>query len=139
MTNYLRIRNAARRRVQRRWSYSSYGRIQTAATRFTITEQPVPRKTSQADYRAVTQDYFKTMGIPISEVGRDFTDREMKRRPRCVGNKQDDGQAIFLGRSTIGQRTDLSRAPRCVKYWSRRRCELLGLTRKLIPYLCPHV
>lgn len=49
-----------------------------SSTNFTIQSKPVPLEIApNSDYRAVTQDYFKSMGIPLLE-GRDFNDREMK-------------------------------------------------------------
>ena len=41
-----------------------------------------PEDAPTTDYRAVTQEYFKSMGIPLE--GRDFTDREMQEAPDVV-------------------------------------------------------
>jgi putative ABC transport system permease protein len=82
-----------------------------ASTNFTIQSQPVaPENSPLADFRAVTQDYFKTMGIPFLQ-GRDFTDREMKEAPDVVLVNQTLATRLFAGGNPIGQRLQVFPEP----------------------------
>lgn len=78
-----------------------------ASTTFTIQGQPVaPQDAPGADYRPVTQDYFRTMEIPLLS-GRDFNDREMKDAPDVVIINKTLEARFFPNRPAVGQRIQI--------------------------------
>lgn len=78
-----------------------------ASTNFSIKTKPVsPENAPLTDYRAVTQDYFKTMGIPFFQ-GRDFTDREMKDAPDVVIINKTMANHFFPDVNPIGQQLQI--------------------------------
>lgn len=78
-----------------------------ANTSFTIQGQPVaPQDAPNADYRAVTHDYFRSMEIPLLS-GRDFTDREMKDAPDVVIINKTLETRFFPNRQAVGQRIQI--------------------------------
>jgi putative ABC transport system permease protein len=78
-----------------------------ATTGFTIQTKPVPPENApNADYRAVTQGYFKTLGIPLQD-GRDFTDREMDEAPDVVIINKNLAAKFFPDTNPIGQRIQI--------------------------------
>lgn len=77
-----------------------------ANTSFTIEGSNTrPQDAPITDYRAVTQEYFKTMGISLE--GRDFTDREMKDAPDVVIINQAMAKHYFAGQDPIGKRIQI--------------------------------
>ncbi len=77
------------------------------STTFTIQSKPVaPENSPVTDYRAVTGDYFKTMGIPILD-GRDFTDQEMNNAPDVVIINKTMAAKFFSDANPIGQRIQI--------------------------------
>ena len=79
---------------------------QNANTSFTIEGQLTrPEDAPRADYRSVTQEYFKSMGIPLD--GRDFTDREMKDAPDVVIINKTMAAHYFPGENPIGKRIQI--------------------------------
>jgi len=78
-----------------------------ASTNFTIQSKPVaPENSPSTDFRAVTQDYFKTMGIPLLQ-GRDFIDREMKDAPDVVVINETMAKRFFQDRTPLGERIQI--------------------------------
>ncbi|MCM3870681.1 MAG: ABC transporter permease [Pyrinomonadaceae bacterium] len=78
-----------------------------ATTNFTIQSKPVPPENApNSDYRAVTQDYFKSMGIPLLE-GRDFTEREMKDAPDVIIIDKLLAERFFPEGHALGQRIQI--------------------------------
>lgn len=78
-----------------------------ASTGFTIQSKPVPQENAPpADYRAISQDYFRTMGIPILD-GRDFNDREMKTAPDVAIINKTLATRFFPDGHAIGQRIQI--------------------------------
>ena len=78
-----------------------------AFTSFTIQRQPVPQENAPTvDYGAVTQDYFKSMGIPLLE-GRDFNEREMKDAPDVVIIDKLLAQRFFPEGQALGERIQI--------------------------------
>jgi putative ABC transport system permease protein len=92
-------------------SASSINRIPmlaaTASTSFTIQGRPVPSGSEPtADYRAVTGDYFKTMGIPLMK-GRDLTERDNKDAPETIVINEKLAEQFFDGEDPIGKRIQI--------------------------------
>jgi putative ABC transport system permease protein len=82
-----------------------------ASTTFTIQGKPLaPQYAPGADYRPVTQDYFRTMEIPLLS-GRDFTDREMKDAPDVVIINKTLEARFFPDRPAVGQRIQIFPEP----------------------------
>ncbi|MDQ2857009.1 MAG: ABC transporter permease [Acidobacteriota bacterium] len=82
-----------------------------ANTGFTIQSRPVPQEIAPTvDYRAISQDYFRSMGIPIL-AGRDFTDREMKDAPDVVLINQTMAARFFPDGKPIGERIQIYPEP----------------------------
>ena len=79
----------------------------SAFTSFTIQRKPVPQANAPTiDYGAVTQDYFKSMGIPLLE-GRDFNEREMKDAPDVVIIDKLLAQRFFPEGHALGERIQI--------------------------------
>jgi putative ABC transport system permease protein len=82
-----------------------------AATGFTIYGQGMALKDApSADFRAVTQDYFKTMEIPLLK-GRDFTDREIKGGPDVVIINKTMETRFFPNGQALGHRIQIYPEP----------------------------
>lgn len=78
-----------------------------ASTSFTIQGRPVPSGSEPtADYRAVTGDYFKTMGIPLLK-GRDLTERDNRDAPDVIVINQMLAEQFFDGEDPIGKRIQI--------------------------------
>ena len=82
-----------------------------ASTTFTIYGKAVAAKDAPSvDFRAVTQDYFKTMEIPVLK-GRDFTDREIKGGPDVVIINKTMETRFFPNGDALGQRIQIFPEP----------------------------
>ena len=78
-----------------------------AATDFTVQGKPVqPGTEPNADYRAVTDDYFRTMGIPLLK-GRDFTVRDSKDAPDAMIINEMLAERFFPGEDPVGKRIQI--------------------------------
>ena len=82
-----------------------------ASTTFTIYGQGTAAKdAASVDFRPATQDYFKTMEIPILK-GRDFTDREIKGGPDVVIINKTMETRFFPNGEALGQRIQILPEP----------------------------
>lgn len=78
-----------------------------ASTGFTIQGKPVQIGSEPtADYRAVTGDYFKTMGIPLLE-GRDFTERDNRDAADAIVINALLADRFFASEDPIGKRIQI--------------------------------
>ena len=78
-----------------------------ASTGFTVQGKPVQQGTEpNADYRAVTDDYFRTMGIPLLK-GRDFTVRDSKDAPDAMIINEMLAERFFPGEDPVGKRIQI--------------------------------
>lgn len=78
-----------------------------ASTSFTIQGRSVQRGSEPTtDYRAVTGDYFKTMGIPLLK-GRDFTERDNKDAPDAIVINQMMAERFFADEDPLGKRIQI--------------------------------
>jgi putative ABC transport system permease protein len=66
-----------------------------------------PGEDLNADYDAVSPDYFRTMGIPLLK-GRSFTDRDREGRPGVIIINETMARRFFPGEDPIGRRMKLS-------------------------------
>ena len=62
-----------------------------------------PGERPQAEYHAITADYFKTLEIPV-RAGRDFDRTDTMERPRVAIVNESLARTAFPGESPIGQR-----------------------------------
>ncbi|HJR58633.1 MAG TPA: ABC transporter permease [Vicinamibacterales bacterium] len=62
-----------------------------------------PGERPQAEYHAITADYFKTLEIPV-RAGRDFDSTDTPERPRVAIVNETLARTAFPGESPIGQR-----------------------------------
>ncbi len=62
-----------------------------------------PGERPQAEYHAITADYFKTLEIPV-RAGRDFESTDTPERPRVAIINQTLARTAFPGESPLGQR-----------------------------------
>ena len=62
-----------------------------------------PGERPQAEYHAITADYFKTLEIPV-RAGRDFDRTDTPERPRVAIINETLARTAFPGESPIGQR-----------------------------------
>ncbi|HKV13031.1 MAG TPA: ABC transporter permease [Thermoanaerobaculia bacterium] len=65
--------------------------------------EPPRNEVPSANVRAVTPEYFKTMGIPLLQ-GRSFTEREDDRAPRVAVINRAMANKIWPGESPLGKR-----------------------------------
>jgi putative ABC transport system permease protein len=78
-----------------------------ASSSFTIQARPVrPEDAPTADYRITSEDYFKSMGIPITK-GRDFDNREMKDAPPVALINEKLAALFFPNEDPLGQRIQI--------------------------------
>jgi len=78
-----------------------------ASTGFTVQGKPVQQGTEpNADYRAVTDDYFRTMNIPLLK-GRDFTVRDSKDAPDAMIINEMLAERFFPGEDPVGKRIQI--------------------------------
>ncbi|HWN99260.1 MAG TPA: ABC transporter permease [Blastocatellia bacterium] len=78
-----------------------------ASTSFTIQGKPVqPGSEPTTDYRAVTGDYFKTMGIPLLS-GRDFTQRDNKDAREAIVINRMMAERFFPDEHPLGKRIQI--------------------------------
>jgi putative ABC transport system permease protein len=86
-------------------------------TGFRVDGRPIttPDKWPGANYRAVSPNYFRSMGIPVLQ-GRAYTDRDNQTAPRVMVVNQKVADEEFGGENPIGKRitfgnTDSNRQP----------------------------
>jgi putative ABC transport system permease protein len=70
-----------------------------------------PGERPQAEYHAITADYFKTLEIPV-RAGRDFDRTDTPERPRVAIINETLARTAFPGESAIGQRIRTGTNPR---------------------------
>jgi predicted permease len=70
-----------------------------------------PGERPQAEFHAVTRDYFKTLEIPL-RAGRDFNDADTPERPLVAIINDTMARRAFPGESPIGRRIRNSNNPR---------------------------
>jgi putative ABC transport system permease protein len=79
-----------------------------ATANFTLEGKPVPAGTEpSADYRAVTPEYFQTIGIPLIS-GRDFTSQDTERSSDVIVINEAMRDQFFEGENPIGKRIQLA-------------------------------
>lgn len=78
-------------------------------TRFFIDGDPVPApgKETEANIRTVSEDYFKTLGVPLL-AGRMFDDRDTPDKPGVVIIGKTIADRMFAGRDPVGMRINYS-------------------------------
>lgn len=83
-----------------------------AAIHFNIKSQPPagPEQYTMANYRAVTADYFATMGIALRR-GRAFSSRDREGSPRVIVVNESMVRQHFRGANPIGQQISLGTVP----------------------------
>jgi predicted permease len=96
-------------------AYLGMGREPRAARDYFIQGRPEgrPGERPQAEFHAITEDYFKTLEIPV-RAGRDFARTDTPERPRVAIVNETLARIAFPGESPIGQRIRTgtnSRAP----------------------------
>jgi putative ABC transport system permease protein len=77
--------------------------------RFAVEGQPSPQSgtNNQAQYRAVSPNYFRAMGIPLLK-GRDLNDRDVADAPGVVIINETMARRLFPGEDAIGKRLTIS-------------------------------
>ncbi|HJT27076.1 MAG TPA: ABC transporter permease [Pyrinomonadaceae bacterium] len=78
-------------------------------TRFFIDGDPIPApgKETEANIRTVSEDYFKTLGVPLL-AGRMFDDRDTNDKPGVVIIGKTIADRMFAGRDPVGMRIKYS-------------------------------
>ena len=86
-------------------AYLGMGREPRSPRDFYIQGRPDgrPGERPQAEYHAITADYFKTLEIPV-RAGRDFERTDTPERPRVAIINETLARTAFPGESPIGQR-----------------------------------
>lgn len=86
-------------------AYLGMGREPRSPRDFYIDGRPEgePGERPQAEYHAITADYFKTLNIPL-RAGRDFDESDVPERPRVAIVNETLGRSAFPGESPLGQR-----------------------------------
>ncbi|HEX6719485.1 MAG TPA: ABC transporter permease, partial [Pyrinomonadaceae bacterium] len=77
---------------------------------FRVEGRPIttPDKWPPANYRVVSPDYFRAMGVPVLQ-GRAFTDRDSENAPRTIIANQQLVHEIFPDENPIGKRVTFGR------------------------------
>jgi predicted permease len=94
-------------------AYLGMGREPRAPRDFFIQGRPAgrPGERPQAEFHAITADYFKTLDIPV-RAGRDFERADTPERPRVAIINEAMARSAFHGEIPLGQRIRLNdRAP----------------------------
>jgi len=78
-------------------------------TRFIIDGDPIPApgKETEANIRTVSEDYFKTLGVPLL-AGRMFDERDTPDKPGVVIIGKTIADRMFAGRDPVGMRIKYS-------------------------------
>ena len=86
-------------------AYLGMGREPRSPRDFYVQGRPEgrPGERPQAEYHAITADYFKTLEIPV-RAGRDFDRTDTPERPRVAIVNETLARTAFPGESPIGQR-----------------------------------
>jgi predicted permease len=86
-------------------AFLGMGREPRSPRDFSIQGRPEgrPGERPQAEYHAITADYFKTLEIPV-RAGRDFDRTDTPERPRVAIINETLARTAFPGQSPIGQR-----------------------------------
>ena len=94
-------------------AYLGMGREPRSPRDFYIEGRPEgrPGERPQAEYHAITADYFKTLEIPV-RAGRDFDRTDTPERPRVAIVNETLARTAFPGESPIGQRIRTGTNPR---------------------------
>lgn len=94
-------------------SYLGMGREPRSPRDFYIQGRPDgrPGERPQAEFHAITSDYFKTLEIPL-RAGRDFGPTDTPDRPEVVLVNDALARTAFPGESPIGQRIRTGTSPR---------------------------
>jgi putative ABC transport system permease protein len=94
-------------------AYLGMGREPRSPRDFYIQGRPEgrPGERPQAEFQAITADYFKTLEIPV-RAGRDFDGTDTPERPPIVIVNETLARAAFPGESPIGQRIRTGTSPR---------------------------
>jgi putative ABC transport system permease protein len=88
--------------------------------KFTIVGRPPetdPARMTSAEFRVISDEYFRTMRIPMRE-GRDFSPTDNESGPRVVIVNQELARRFFPGESAIGKQ---------VYAWSRQPSTIVGI------------
>ncbi len=77
----------------------------SSSNTFTIEGRPPldPGETPHSYYRAISPDYFRTMGIPLLK-GRAFTERDVKDQPPVLIINETLARRFFAGEDPLGKR-----------------------------------
>ena len=85
---------------------------------FRVEGRPIttPDKWPPANYRIVTPNYFRAMGIPVVQ-GRTYTERDNENAPNVIMVNQEVADSVFPGENPVGKRitfggTDSNGQPR---------------------------
>ena len=94
-------------------AYLGMGREPRSPRDFYIQGRPEgrPGERPQAEYHAITADYFKTLEIPV-RAGRDFDRTDTPERPPVVIVNETLARTAFPGTSPIGERIRTGTSPR---------------------------
>ena len=75
----------------------------TAAFRVEGRPETTPDKWPPANYRIVTPNYFRAMGIPVVQ-GRTYTERDNENAPNVIIVNQEIADSVFPGENPVGKR-----------------------------------
>ena len=103
-------------------SYLGMGREPRSPRDFYVQGRPPgrPGERPQAEFHAVTADYFRTLEIPL-RAGRDFGPTDTPDRPRVAIVNETLARTAFPGESPVGQRVRTGTSP------SARWMEIVGV------------
>ena len=88
----------------------------TAAFRVEGRPETTPDKWPGANYRVVTPNYFRAMGIPIVQ-GRAYTDRDNETTPLVMIVNQELARTVFPGEDPVGKRINFGRVENGQPVW----------------------
>ncbi|HXD34188.1 MAG TPA: ABC transporter permease [Pyrinomonadaceae bacterium] len=93
-----------------------------AGTRFTIEGRPAVAASDEpvTDVRMVDQEYFKTLGIPLTK-GRNFTDREVEKETHVVIINEAMARTHFANENPLGHRLTIQMKN------ENQPCEIVGV------------